>query len=289
MSNSERMSEKRDVLAEFSHLRDAAIEVASLITDSRIYMTNPVLHGEFELEARLGKICNGLFEPNIGQTAFCSVLQLLESYPRWSRISQWHETQDVFFSMELPENIPSKHQGQKTLIRTTIGENAEGEFELTHCYKSKINKVDMEMQTIDSSSCSMNVTRNTKFEGFDARISASLEKKIPVELLPIAVVPEFVRIKQRKRFFLTSLGIDKETFSFDATIVFSGKTKSEAEQKQSRQENPSFEIEIECLQPREYLKSCGEDIMLALSLILKCYDFSAALNSSSEVTYIPIK
>ena len=287
------MTEQRDILADFTHLREAAMEVATLINDSRAYMTSPHIHGYLELEARLGKLTNGKFNPNLGHNSFCTVLQLLESYPRWSRVSAWHEIQDVFFMMDLPCDSGSNNSGtgieQKSLIRTSVGEDSENGVSVTHCHKQKLNKVDMEMRTIDSSSCSVDLTRNNIVNGFDARISVSLEKSIPLDLLPIAVVPEFVRIKQRKRFFLASLGIDKETFCFDATIVFSGKTKSEAEQNQNKQENPSFEIEIECLQPKEYLKSCGEDIMLALSLILKCHDFSAALNSSSEITYIPVK
>ena len=285
------MTEQRDILADFTHLREAAIEVATLISECRTYMTNPSIHGDFELEARLGKLINGSFDPNLGHGSFCNVLHLLESYPRWSRVSSWHEIQDVFFTMSLPNDIDKNNTrlDQKTLIRTSVGEDSDGNVQLIHCHKKKLQNVDMEMRTLDSSSCAVDLTRNTKFEGFDARVSASLEKQVPVELLPIAVVPEYVRIKQRKRFFLASLGIDKETFCFDATIVFSGKTKSEAEQNQNKQQNPSFEIEIECLQPREYLQSCGEDIMLALSLILKCHDFSAALNSTSEITYIPIK
>ena len=36
------------------------------------------------------------------------------------------------------------------------------------------------------------------------------------------------------------------------------------------------------------MKLDNKDIMLALSLILKCHDFAKALNASTNVTYIPV-
>ena len=290
------MGDHRDVLAEFSHLRDAAVQVAKLISEVRTHISSPASacgtrsSGSLELEARLGKIHAGRFEPNVGHASFCSILQLLESYPRWARVSHWQETQDVFYTVELPaEYVTEGSGGARTQIRTSVGVDAEGDIEIVHHSKQKLRHVDMEMRLMDAGSCSLEISRDTKLEGFDVRVSASLERLIPPELLPIAVAPDLVRIKQRKRFFLASLGVDNEAFTFDLTIVYAGKTKSEAEQRQSTQEEPSFEVEVECLQPREYLRSSGgEDIMLALSLILKCHDFSSALNATSAVTYVPV-
>ena len=279
-----------DVLTEFSHLRDAALKVAQLISNIRTYVTTKFETSEenLELEARLGHLRGHHFDPNVGQSAFCTILQLLEGYHRWSRISNWQETQDIFYSVELPAEFECEGPKRKTQIRTTVGIDEKGDIELLHHIKKKIQSVDMEMRVMDSGSCSVNVCRRDNNDGHDARVAASIEKSVPADLLPIAVTPDFVRIKQRKRFFLASLGIAGETFSFDLSIVYMGKTKSEAEQNQSQQLNASFEIEIECLEPHEYLKSSGgEDLMLALSLILKCHDFSSALHAANTVTYIP--
>jgi len=284
------MCDQRDVLAEFAHLRDVAVQVAKLIADVRVHLSAPGEPcGVLELEARLGKVQGHRFEPNVGHAAFCGILQLLESYPRWSRVSPWQETQDVFYTVELPAEYCGD-QGTRTQIRTSVGVDSRGDIEIVHHTKQRLRFVDMEMRLMDASSCSVNMRRDAGVEGFDARVAASLERAIPPDILPIAVSPDTVRIKQRKRFYLSSLGVDSETFSFDLSIVYTGKTKSEAEQKQSSQQSPSFEVEVECLQPREYLKSSGgEDIMLALSLILKCHDFSSALNSSAAVTYVPVE
>ena len=283
------MSEQRDVLAEFSHLRDVAVQVAQLIADVRVHLgKNGDTDGVLELEARLGKMQVSGFNPNVGHVAFCKILQLLESYPRWCRVSRWQETQDVLYSVELPSEYARR--GQKMQIRTSVGVDAAGDIEIVHHTKERLRCVDMEMRYMDPGSCAVNASREGDAEGFDARVAASLERAVPHELLPIAVTPDLVRIKQRKRFFLSSLGVDREAFSFDLSIVYSGRTKSEAEKRQSAQESPSFEVEVECLQPREYLKSLGgEDIMLALSLILKCHDFSSALNSATAVTYVPVE
>jgi hypothetical protein len=286
------MSHDRDALSEFAHLRDVAVQVAQLIADVRMYLTSSSSNDTLELEARLGRLTKDGFDSDIGQVAFCSILQLLESYPRWSRVSPWQEIQDVFYTVDLPKECEGgdTSASTRTQIRTTVGVDAAGDIQIVHHSKQRLRAVDMEMRLMDSESCSFSITRDPSVDGFDVRVAASLERLIPAELLPIAVSPDMVRIKQRKRFFLSSLGVDNETFSFDLSIIYSGKTKSEAEQKQSHPKAPSFEVEIECLQPREYLKSSGgEDIMLALSLILKCLDFSSALNPGSSVTYVPVR
>jgi hypothetical protein len=282
------MNDKRDVLSQFSHLRDVAMQVARLISDVRAHLSASREHGVLEIEARLGKMHDRGFEPDVGYDSFCRILQLLESYPRWTRVTPWQETQDVFYTVELPSEYGGK-SGNSTQIRTTVGSDAHGELEVVHHTKQRLRHVDMEMRLMDYKSCSMNVTRDSRVGGFDVRVVANLERGVPSELLPIAVSTDLVRIKQRKRFFLSSLGVEGEVFSFDVSVVYSGKTKSEAERKQSQQQGPCFEVEVECLQPQEYLKSSGgEDIMLALSLILKCQDFSSALNPSASVTYVPV-
>ena len=278
----------RDVLSHFSHLRDAAVHVARLISDVRVYLNSSSGDGVLEIEARLGKVHEKGFEADVGQATFCGILAILEGYDKWSVVTPWQESHDVFYSVEIPAECGGD-SGRATQIRTTVGADSSGDLDVVHHIKRRLQHVDMEMRLMDMKSCSLSVTRDSNIRGFDVRIVASLELKVQPELLPIAVSTDLVRIKQRRRFLLASLGVEGETFSFDLSVVYCGRTKSEAELKQSLQQNPSFEVEVECLRPQDYLRSSGgEDIMLALSLILKCYDFATLLNHSASVTYVPV-
>ena len=279
----------KDVLANFAHLTDATKQVATLISSCSEYMARCADNEHLEIEARLGYLNDGTFESNVDEATFCSVLQLLEGYPRWTNKTEWRECQDVFYLVNLPPEYKSKREDARTQVRTSVTSNEDGELVIEHCTKQRLHFVDMELRFVDSSSCALSSSRSATNDRHDLRVTACLERQIPADLLPIAVTPEYVRIKQRKRFFLSSLGMDQNAFAFDMSIVFAGKTKSEAEQKQSSGKDMTYEIEVECLQPKEYLQTCGgEDLMLALSLILKCYDFSSTLHHSHPVTYVPV-
>ena len=186
----DKMYEQRDVLAEFSHLRDVALQVAELIKTVRGQMGPADSEGgKLELEARLGKINDKHFDSNIGHAAFCSILQMLESYPRWSRVSPWQETQDVFYTVELPTEYSTSATNGKTQIRTSVGVDTAGDVEIIHHTKERLRYVDMEMRLMDTESCNINV-RRSNVDGFDVRVAASFEKPIPAEVLPIAVSPD---------------------------------------------------------------------------------------------------
>ena len=286
---------QRDILADFGHLRDAAVAVSQMLRDIRSHLTN-VHHNpreNVELEARLGRLQNNRFESNVGQTTFLHILQLLESYPRWTRSSAWQETHDVFYNVELPasnaELLGAVGQGGKAVqVRTTVGSDGHGGVTILHNTKRRLRSVDLEMRLMDAFSCTLDTNLDGKNDGLDVRVAANVETVVAPEGLPIAVMPSCVRIKQRKRFFLSSLGIDNETFVYELSVVYQGRSKHEAEQKQSNRTDPSFEVEIECLQPRAYLRSSnGEDLMLALSMLLKCFDFAMLLHPQSNVTYVP--
>lgn len=290
-------TEQTDILAEFPHLREAALLVSKLIRDARSHMSpaGTALDSRrtwLEIEARLGREGNSGFEANIGNQAFASLLQLLESYPRWIRVVPWTESQDVFFDVDLP---PLSRGGEymsgseiTTEVRTTAGPNADNEFEVKHVIKRRLHMADLYVTALDAGSCSIALPKDELQMKLDARVTANLECVVPAELLPIAVVPKRIRIKQRKKFILGSLGVDKETFSFDMSICYSGITKTEAEQNQMCNLDPTYEVEVECLCPSEYLNSCADDeTYLALSLLLKLHDFVAALNPQSTVTFQP--
>lgn len=285
-----------NVLSDYDQLRDITLEVSKKIASMHNYLTeNPEETGTLEIEARLGRYKpNGEFSCNVGHDTFVAILALLESFPRWNRTLQWSETHDVFYSMDAPSPLRGNVGTGKTArvqVRSSVGADPEhpDKLSIRHVSKRKLWCVGMEPASMDTGSCSITLCCRPNLAcNFDARICASIEHSIPEDLLPVAVTPELVRIKQRRSFRLASLGVEPDAFSFDLSIVYSGKTKSEAEQKQANNWEPSFEVEVECLCPRDYLKSCaGEDTYLALSLVLKIHDFLVALNPQQAVTFVP--
>jgi mRNA capping enzyme, beta chain len=275
-----------DFLAEFSHLGPASSCVGEALQEVRTYMQRSEPGMFFEMEARLGSLSDNGYVSDVGQEAFTTLLGMLESYPRWHHVSGWVESQDVFYAINLPTGQDGK--SAQAEVRTTVGLDAEKKIVLNHCIKRKLRVLDLRVVTLGScnESSYLPALQETLVGPLNPRISFSVEQSVPGELLPIAVVPTRVRIKQRKRFFITSLGVERPAFSVDMTIVYSGKSKSEAEQLQMAAKDAIYEVEVECLEPLAYLQSCNQqEQMLALSLLLKLHDFVSFLNPQTPVTF----
>lgn len=272
-----------DMMLNFSNLKDAAVAGGAVINDAKQLLTTPD-QGHVEIEGRLGRWTDEGFSSNIGNAAFCTILHLLETFPRWSHCTDWQETQDVFYSLPMPTTTG---EVAKVQVRTSVC-SKEGQHVINHIVKKRIRCADFTLQSMDQGSCALATDTGKLINDISARLTSSLEKTLPTSILPVAVSPEVVRIKQRKRFLLPSLGIENDCFAFDATIVYTGATKSDAERKQKNNEDPSFEIEVECLAPTAYLNMCAnEGSCLALSLLAKLLDFASHLNHSVHVTFVP--
>jgi len=267
---------------EFLHLSDVVTALAAAIADARPLLADEGGDAVVEIEGRLGVLSDRGFVPDVGRDAFCSVLSLLEAFPRWHHVTGWKETQDVYYTVELeaaPGARPARMQ-----VRTTVGLDAANNLTLLHSTKRRLRSLDLKLGLLEASRGL--AAGHEVLVAADARVAVSVEQRVAADALPIAVTPDLVRIKQRKRFFVNSLGVDRPAFAIDATVVYSGKTRSEAERRQAATQEPSYEIEVECLEPRAYLQSCNqEETLLALSLVLKLLDFASALNPQKAVTY----
>jgi hypothetical protein len=291
MQNMTSSADTPEYLADYAHLRAAALEVGSMISEVQPRLSELEEAGAtFELEGRLGRLGPLGFDPNVGSAAFCTINSMLDTFPRWSHVTKWEETQDVFFTTILPAAALQgiEDTGRPVQVRSSVCSSPTGVIEIVHMVKKKLRRVDLALQNVDVGACAL----GTRAAGcaalpLDARVATSIERQVPSEFLPVAVSTDLVRIKQRKRFFLPSLGVPKDCFSFDLTIVYSGTTKTEAETNQRKNENASFEVECECLAPRDYLKTSGDPICLGLSVIVKLLDFASALNPASSVTFVP--
>lgn len=305
------MSSQPEYLAEFSHLREAALRVGTLVSEIRSLLASAAEHQaataidgvccswnpHIELEGRLGRFTSTGFDPDIGSSAFCLLLQMLEAFPRWSRVEPWIESQEVFYTTELPGSIigDTNAQARPLQVRSSVKarqntgnvDETTHELDVSHVVKRKYGRVDLHLQSVDVGCCALE-TRAGNPRPVDARIALSMEFPVNSDMLPVAVTPQFVRIKQRKRFFLGSLGVAGDCFSFDLSVVYKGRTRTEAEARQQKGDGASFEVECECLAPKEYLDATNDDATcLGLSIVLKLLDFASALNPSSSVTFVP--
>jgi len=240
-----------------------------------------------EVEGRLGIFTDKGFNSNVGKQNFCTILAMLETYPQWHHVTNWVETQDVFYVIEIPSNVSGLDKPTRCQVRTSVGVDASKTMTICHTMKRKLKSVSMHVVPLGGcGSNSLSGTGDPLATPLDARVTVSVEHALPPEMLPVAVVSDLVRIKQRKRFTLSSLGVDNPAFAIDLTIVYSGKTKSEAERRQAAEQDAHYEVEVECLDPVAYLQTCNqEEPVLALSILLKLHDFAAALNPSTQVTF----
>lgn len=285
-----------DALQEYSHLN----EVVGLFR-AALDEVLPLLQGQatsdpavsIEIEGRLGVFGERGFSPDVGKDAFFSILSTLESYSRWQKVLGWAESQDVYYTVDVPRQYSGADKALRAQVRTSVGVDGQRQLVLVHCIKTKLKTVDMRLKSRGEDTCLLRESRRhpSARDGpaprcAAARLAISLERKIPVGTLPIAVIPDFVRIKQRKRFLLNSLGVELPAFSVDMTLVHSGRSKQEAEQKQASGTDTQYEVEVECLEPLAYLRSCQDDsAVLALSIILKLLDFAAIVNPEEAVSY----
>ena len=291
-----------DYLNDYAHLREVAVNVGSVLSKLQ-----PCLH-DFEdrglvllVEGKLGRLLGAAddeqtggppprFDVDVGSAAFCAILQMLESFPRWNRVTNWEETQEVYFTVVLPRDVLNglEEESRPVEVRSTV--RTMNGLAVSHIAKKRIEHIDMAIQNVDAGACALGTC--SQFGAtipLDARISISLAKFIPDTALPLAVCPKRVRIKQSKTFFLSSLGVAKECYSFELGVTYEGRTKTEAESKQSKSEGATYEVLLSCLAPKEYLETSGDPICLALSVILKLLDFAAALNPNSSVSFAPAK
>ena len=167
-----------DILAEFAHLKEASLLVSKLINSVKELIIKPLyIDDTYEIEARLGNILDEKFDANVGQTTFCSVLTLLENYTGWARVIDWSETQDVFFSTNVPDQYTFMNSGE-VQVRTRVGEGFSGELEIQHHTKQRLKKVDLVLSEIDATSCTSETTKCKAKIGFDDHRQSTVDDYI---------------------------------------------------------------------------------------------------------------
>lgn len=113
-------------------------------------------------------------------------------------------------------------------------------------------------------------------DGAVFHVRVGLKQEVPVfedELQECVEETNTVRIKQRRSFRYTPAGKDRVQWAIEITQVWQAACYTDAMECLRRGDEPRYEVEIECLDPYEYLKEIKMDSKrLAVSLLLKAAD-----------------
>lgn len=242
-----------------------------------------------ELEARLGTLRDdGSFEPGVEAASWYAVLALLETGDTWdaARSHGWREDHVTHYVLPLTDQP----------VRT-IASYEEHHIAVVHQHKSVIEKRTFAaVPGAPSSACCCDIGSGStggkpsagassasqtcppssfgsapggarcrrRRRGYDVRVALSHEEQVLPNRVPNVAQPERVAIRQRRRFAAGAWAVD-------LTMVWSGRTKEEAEQRQ-RRSAPEYHVEVECIDPVGYLDGHVDDIDVAASVLMRIVD-----------------
>jgi hypothetical protein len=281
-------------LTKYPEIIEAAHETKNLLC--RVIPLIQNLPGQIELECRLGQIDAketkdptkqmNKFTPGVTKAVYEQCLQLVQTYPNWSQVTNPRWITDFFYNF--PENHTRPGYPQQlakvlgssfrpaTQIRTSVVYLDENFRKIQHIYKHSLGQLTFRYHklgsTVPASSSKSTEQKQLKQNNeYDLRFAINWEEE--VHDIPNFALPTMVRIKQRKSFYYTPDHFVKPIWSFDFTKTWFGKTKEEAELAQKQSES-IYEIECECLDMKTYMDNNDHDeLFLATSILLKMRDF----------------
>ena len=214
--------------------------------------------GDMELEARLSR------QKGLSRQDLDAILTKFES-SGFEEETPWTETHDYFYRVQLPCGVANggpPHGGKTEAV------------EVRSTMQPDIDDLKLRVNHIAKQRKSMAVLAGAS----DQCWKIVLSKEVPLEasVLPQVATPHLVRIKQRRSFVYRSARSGL-SWRFDFTLSFSGTTKTEAEQRQQR-EDATFEFEVELLDAHVDLS----DAYIAESLVMKLQDFVPSLHVASQ-------
>jgi hypothetical protein len=203
--------------------------------------------GHFELEVRLGtRQPSGDFKNGVSKEFMQQVTRLFQQFEDWHEVTPWTEMVDYFYDLP-PNPVP---------VRSSVTVGSHNEWQSSHIRKHTQESLDV---LVNGQSRSL----------YDFRVRLNFEESIPVDMLPQHIQPSLVRIKQRRRFSYGRKRMNSPLWAYDLTCSWSGKSLAEAEQNK-KNEATTYEIELECLDPENYMSSNSQDqLFLATSMLIK--------------------
>lgn len=243
-----------------------------------------------ELEARLGTLRDdGSFEPGVEAASWYAVLALLETGDAWDTVRShgWREDHVTHYVLPLTDqpvrtiasyeehHIAVVHQHKSVIEKRTFAA-VPGTPSAACCGDigcgggkppagaSSASQPPTSSSSSSFGSASGGARCRRRRRGYDVRVALSHEEQVLPNRVPNVAQPERVAIRQRRRFAAGAWAVD-------LTMVWSGRTKEEAEQRQ-RRSAPEYHVEVECIDPVGYLDSHDDDIDVAASALMRIVD-----------------
>lgn len=270
-----------------------------------------------EFEMRLGQNGKGGFTPGVDAHFVGALLCKLETSPAWSEITPWTQIVDRFYLLPSglqvrtssqaarfnPDTekdarvVPEYEEEEEMYSDDESEEDMEDEeersmdtpdsnfsYETSHVIKTAIAHVDLKWISTEDK----DILRSRDGTVYGMRIG--LKQEAPVfedELQECVEETNTVRIKQRRSFRYTPHGKDRVQWAIEVTQVWQSATYTDAMACLRRGDEPRYEVEIECLDVYDYLKSLGGDTKrLSLSILLKAADLFG-IDADSECKLVP--
>jgi len=227
--------------------------------------------GAYELECRLGQWQGDHFQSGVSKPLVERILALFDTFAHWSKVTGWEETHDYFYI-----NDPSLPTVRTTASFRTDAQTGRKRIDTAHIRKYPRAKADFRYVSAYASDFR-----------YDLRVSLTYEAHVSEQELPAVVNPTSVRIKSRKSFYYKSedFPAPEPLWRFDITRSWCGPDRSQAEWKQ-RQNDTTYEVELECLNPRALMVTPQHDAFyVACSMLLKMKDL---ISSDVEFKWEPL-
>lgn len=225
-----------------------------------------------ELELRLWEYDeeSGKHLPSISAASYETVATLLaDGGDLWHGMARSAEHTDVFYTGP---------DGDRVRTRTMADD--EGGVHVEHVRKETVASVDLQMWCPAATTSEATVSQDHLPR---MRLSLGVERPVAVPVSTDALLPEFVRIKQRGSVSHVSRGFSRATIQYDLSRVWSGKTMSAAETKQRTDVGGTYELELECVNDDFIRHHPKGDQYAALSMIVKMMTMGVAITPSLQI------
>lgn len=237
-----------------------------------------------EVEARLGRTVTDeatgrrYFRTGVDEGFVAKLLCVLATSDAFSVQTPWIQSVDRFYL--LPSGLQVR---TTTTVPYVEGQDVIAKppkYDVTHMIKTGISSGTYVWDGAEGGDAP---------PPYEVRVSVKNEEPVfATELQERVDELDLVRVKHRKTFGYTPKGEDKPVWNIDVTMVWQRPSHLEAMAALQAGEPPTYEVEVECTRPAEFIRRRGCETV-ALSLLLKVADlFTVTKTIGPDPALLPI-